>query len=307
MTALIVSTKMNFSITLICSSSSRTTFFNHFMKTISFIVNSNILVVFASINVSMTIVMLRSSWRAKVLILIECIRTSKILSCILISTSYHLIHWECWHRNITFFFLRTKNLMISLRKCWKIRIRFFDELFEKFATARSSFFMRSIVVFVFATIWVSVLSFKRLKTFLLQCLIITLRFFAKTLIISVCSFFLIVELDLKIDREEMISVRSRCMWLIFLSTRCRSKISDWTWILIIKLFKQSKIFRARVLNIVFWLLFRFRRSCHTCSSRWVQCSFEDKVNVTITSSVNQVRDILIPKNEEEEFWNDDLT
>jgi hypothetical protein len=36
----------------------------------------------------------RSSWRTKVLILIECIIISKILSCILISTSYNLIYWE---------------------------------------------------------------------------------------------------------------------------------------------------------------------------------------------------------------------
>jgi hypothetical protein len=104
MTALIISTKMNFSITLICLFSSKTTFFSYFMKTISFIVNSNILVVFALINVSMTIVMLRSSWKIKMLILIECIKISKIFNCILISISYNLIHWECWQKNITFFF-----------------------------------------------------------------------------------------------------------------------------------------------------------------------------------------------------------
>jgi hypothetical protein len=197
--------------------------------------------------------------------------------------------------------------MFSLRKCWKIKTRFFDELFEKFAKIRNSFFMRWIVVFVFATIWMNVLFFKRFMTFLLQCLIITFRFFAKIFIISVCFFCWLVESDLKIDKEEMISVKFRCMWLIFFNTRCRSKIFDWTWILMIKFFRQSKIFKTRVLSIVFWLFFRFRRSCRTCWRRWIQCSFESKMNVTITSSVNQVRDILISKNEEEKFWNDDLT
>jgi hypothetical protein len=240
----------------------------------------------------MTIVMLRSSWKAKMLILIECIRISKILSCTLTSTSYNLIHWKCRQRNITFFFLRTKNLMFSLRKCWKSKTRFFDELSERFANScnRSSFFMRLIVVFVFATIWMNVLSFKRFMTFLLQCLIITFRFFAKTFIVSVCSFFWLARSDLKIDREKMIFVKSRCMWLISLSTRWRSKIFDWTWILMIRFFRQSKIFKTRVLSIVFWLFSRFRRSYRTWLRRWVQCSFESKVNVTVTSSDDHVRE-----------------
>jgi hypothetical protein len=59
--------------------------------------------------------------------------------------------------------------------------------------------------------------------------------------------------------------------------------------LMIKLFKQSKIFKTRVLSIVFWLPFRFRRSCRTWLRRWIQCSFESNVNVTITSNVNHVR------------------
>ncbi len=161
------------------------------------------------------------------------------------------------------------------------------------ANFHNFFFMRSIVVFVFATIWMNVLLFKRFITFLLQCLIITLRFFAKIFIDAVNSFFWLARSNLKIDREKMISVRSRCMWLIFFSTRWKSKIFDWTWILMIKLFRQSKIFKMRVLSIVFWLLSRFRRSCRTCSSKWIQCSFENKVNVTITSNVNHVRkDIL---------------
>jgi hypothetical protein len=172
-----------------------------------------------------------------------------------------------------------------------------------FTNFRNSFFMRSIVVFIFATIWVNVLFFRRFMTFLLQCLITTLKFFAKIfIIISVCSFFWLVESNLKIDREKMIFARSRCMWLIFFSTRCRSKTSDWTWILMIKFFKQLKIFKTRVLSIVFWLFFRFRRSCRTWSRRWIQCSFENKMNVIVTSSVDHVlKDILISKNKEEDF------
>jgi hypothetical protein len=281
---------MNFSTTLICSFSSRTTFFNYFMYTISFAISFDILVVFASINVSMTIVMLRSLWKTKMLILIECMKISKIFSCILISTSYNLIHWECWQKNITFFFLRTKNLMFSLRKCWKIKTRFF-ELFEA-SISRISFFMWSMIVFIFATIWMIVLLFRRFMTFLLQCLITTLRFFAKTFIIDSLSFWL-AESNLKIDKKKMIFVRSRCMKLISLNTRWRSKIFDWTWFLMIKLFKQSKIFKTRVLRIVFWLLFKFRRSCRTWSRRWIQCSFENKVNVIVTSSVNQIREDIL--------------
>jgi hypothetical protein len=49
--------------------------------------------------------------------------------------------------------------------------------------------MRSIVVFVFATIWVNVLFFRRFMTFLLQCLIIMLKLFAKIFIIAVNFFF----------------------------------------------------------------------------------------------------------------------
>ncbi len=194
--------------------------------------------------------------------MIECIKISKMFSWILISTSYNLIHLECWQRNITFFFLRTKNLMFSLRKCWKIKIRFFCESLM-FANFHNFFFMRSIVVFVFATIWVNVLFFRRFMTFLLQCFIITFRFFAKIFIVVVNSSFWLAESDLRVDRKRMISVKSRCMWLIFLSTRWRSKIFDWTWSLMIKLFKQSKIFKTRVLSIVFWLFSRFRRSCRT--------------------------------------------
>ncbi len=185
--------------------------------------------------------------------------------------------------------------MFSLRKCWKIKTRFFDELLM-LANFRSSFFMRSIVVFVFVTIWMNVLLFKRFMTFLLQCLIIIFRFFAKIFIVVVNSSFWLAESDLKIDREKMIFVRSRCMWLISLNTRWRSKISDWTWILMIKLFKQSKIFKTRVLSIVFWLLFKFRRSCRTCSSKWVQCLFENKMNVIITSNVNHVREDILDIN-----------
>ncbi len=115
-------------------------------------------------------------------------------------------------------------------------------------------------------------------------------------------FFWLAESDLKVDREKMISARSRCMWLTFFSTRCKSKTSDWTWILMIKFFKQSKIFKTRVLSIVFWFLFRFRRSCRTWSRKWVQCSFENKVNVIVTSSVDHVlKNILISKNREEDF------
>jgi hypothetical protein len=161
------------------------------------------------------------------------------------------------------------------------------------ANFHNFFFMRSIVVFVFATIWVNVLLFKRFMTFLLQCFIITFRFFAKIFIVVVNSSFWLAKSDLKIDKKRMIFVKSRCMWLIFLSTRWRSKIFDWIWSLMIKLFKQSKIFKTRVLSIVFWLFFRFRRSCRTWLRRWIQCSFENNVDVTITSSVNHVRkDIL---------------
>jgi hypothetical protein len=72
--------------------------------------------------------------------------------------------------------------------------------------------------------------------------------------------------------------------------------------LMIKFFKQSKIFKTRVLSIVFWFLFRFRRSCRTWSRKWVQCSFENKVNVIVTSSVDHVlKNILISKNREEDF------
>jgi hypothetical protein len=49
--------------------------------------------------------------------------------------------------------------------------------------------------------------------------------------------------------------------------------------LMIKLFRQSKTFKTRVLSIVFWLLSRFRRSCRTWLRRWIQCSFEDNVDV----------------------------
>jgi hypothetical protein len=246
----------------------------------------------SSINVLMTIVMLRSSWKTKMLILTKCIKISKIFSCTLISTSYNLIHWECWQRNITFFFLRTKNLMFSLRRCWKIKTRFFDKSLM-LANFRSFFFMRSIVVFIFAMIWMNVLFFRRFMTFLLQCLIIIFRFFAKIFIVAVNLSFWFAKSDLRVDKKKMIFVKSRCMWLISFSTRWRSKIFDWTWILMIKLFKQSKIFKTRVLSIVFWLLSRFRRSCRTCSSKWVQCSFENKVNVKITSNVNHVREDIL--------------
>jgi hypothetical protein len=165
-----------------------------------------------------------------------------------------------------------------------------------FANFRSSFFIRSIVVFVFATIWMNILFFRRFMTFLLQCLIIIFRFFAKIFIVAVNFFFWLAKSDLKIDRKKMISVKSQCMWLISLNTRWISKISDWTWILMIKLFKQSKIFKTRVLSIVFWLLFKFRRSCRTCSSKWVQCLFENKMNVIITSNVNHVREDILDIN-----------
>jgi hypothetical protein len=63
--------------------------------------------------------------------------------------------------------------------------------------------------------------------------------------------------------------------------------------LMIKLFRQSKIFKTRVLNIVFWLLSRFRRSCRTWLKRKIQCSFENNVNVTIASSVNHAREDIL--------------
>jgi hypothetical protein len=180
--------------------------------------------------------------------------------------------------------------------------------FDKIKTliTQNSFFIQLMIMFVFTTIYVIILFFKRFITFLLQCFTIMFKSFIKTFIVFNCSFFWHAESNVKIEKKN--DFRQISMHIINFFQHAL-KINDF-WLnmsLKINFFKQLKIYKTRVLSIVFWLLFKCRRSCRVCSRRKIQCSLKNIVIIIVALNINHVRkNILISKNNDDNFWNDNL-